>query len=121
VFSGPQTFTGDGSLLMNLGSLVTIAACGPANLSVVLIDNGVYEVTGGQKTPASDGHVDFAGFARSAGFATCGEFSELNAWQREAAGILAQEGPRFIWLKVEPIREDYLLWTSDRCGRRAFA
>src|SRR5476651_2389085 len=49
---------GDGSLLMNLGAIVTVANH-PANLFVILIDNGLYEVTGGQRT-AGSGSVDFA-------------------------------------------------------------
>ncbi len=44
---------GDGSMLMNLGSLVTITAQAPANLTVILFDNGVYEVTGVQPTLAA--------------------------------------------------------------------
>ena len=42
---------GDGSMLMNLGSLVTMTAQAPPNLTVIVFDNGVYEVTGGQPTP----------------------------------------------------------------------
>ena len=44
---------GDGGMLMNLGSLVTISACAPANLVILLFDNGVYEITGAQPTPSS--------------------------------------------------------------------
>ena len=102
-------FTGDGSLLMNLGSLVTIVASGAANLTVVLVDNGVYEVTGGQKTAASDRDVDFAGFARAAGFPTVGHFDQLDAWQRAAAELLQRPGPRFISLVVEAVSENYIL------------
>ncbi len=56
---------GDGSLLMNLGSLVTVASH-PAPLHVVLFDNGLYEVTGGQPV-AGTGTTDFAAFAQAAG------------------------------------------------------
>src|SRR3954471_3607138 len=51
---------GDGSMLMSLGSLVTIAGEAPANLIVVIMDNGIYEVTGGQPVPS---RPDFAGLA----------------------------------------------------------
>ena len=44
---------GDGSMLMNLGSLVSIAGAGATNLVVLVFDNGVYEVTGSQPTPVS--------------------------------------------------------------------
>ncbi|MBE3096410.1 MAG: aldehyde dehydrogenase [Planctomycetes bacterium] len=46
---------GDGSLLMNLGSLATIAACRPANLVVVVMDNACYGTTGGQETFTAGG------------------------------------------------------------------
>ena len=41
---------GDGSLLMQVGCLATIAAVAPPNLTLVLFDNGMYQITGGQKT-----------------------------------------------------------------------
>src|SRR5205814_3577055 len=46
--------SGDGALLMNLGSLMTVAGSGVTNLTVVVLENELYEVTGGQKTPAAD-------------------------------------------------------------------
>ena len=58
---------GDGSLLMNLGSLVTIAAAAPKNLVHFVCDNGSYEANGGHPIP--NPKVDFAGLARSAGYA----------------------------------------------------
>ncbi|MFP6666436.1 MAG: thiamine pyrophosphate-dependent enzyme [Pirellulales bacterium] len=103
------TFTGDGSLLMNLGALVTIVASGAKNLTVVLIDNGVYEVTGGQKTAASDAATDFSALARAAGFPTVEGFDDLSRWQADAAELLRQPGPRFIALAVHPEGEDFLL------------
>jgi sulfopyruvate decarboxylase subunit beta len=61
---GVVVVSGDGHLLMNLGSLITMANHG-ANLFLVEIDNGVYEVTGGQPVPGS-GRTDFAGGDRVA-------------------------------------------------------
>ena len=46
---------GDGSLLMNLGSLATIGLLRPANLIVVVMDNEEYATTGGQQTPTARG------------------------------------------------------------------
>ena len=57
---------GDGSLLMNLGTLVTSAAVAPKNLYHFVCENGTYEANGGHPTP-NRGNVNFAGFARSAG------------------------------------------------------
>src|SRR5216683_3627332 len=62
---GVIVINGDGCTLMNLGALVTIANQ-PANLYLLIIDNGLYEVTGGQ-LHAGAGHTDFAGLARAAG------------------------------------------------------
>ena len=56
---------GDGSLLMNLGAMVTLANQTPENLCHVLFDNGVYAVTGGQPVPGS-GRADWEGMAKSA-------------------------------------------------------
>src|SRR5437764_12682071 len=55
---GVIVLNGDGSMLMNLGSLVTLAHQ-PAQVYLVIIDNGIYEVTGGQPTAAT-GHTDSA-------------------------------------------------------------
>src|ERR1700751_3929382 len=62
---GVIVVNGDGCMLMSLGSLGTIAHH-PANLYLLIIDNGHYEVTGGQPT-AGAGHTDFAGLASAAG------------------------------------------------------
>lgn len=59
---------GDGSLLMNLGSLATIGAVAPANLVVLVLDNGSYGTTGGQKT-ATAGGADLEAAARAMGIA----------------------------------------------------
>ena len=58
---------GDGSLLMNMGSLVTIFANNPANLTWIVIDNGAYGSTGNQDTYAQ--LIDLVDIAQSVGFA----------------------------------------------------
>ena len=76
---------GDGSMLMNLGSLVSIAGAGATNLVVLVFDNGVYEVTGSQPTPVS-ASVDFAAIARGAGFTSRYSSSlMLDTWQAQVA------------------------------------
>ena len=57
---------GDGSLLMMLGCLTTVGARQPSNLIIVVMDNGAYEITGGQPTATSQG-TDLAAIARAAG------------------------------------------------------
>jgi thiamine pyrophosphate-dependent acetolactate synthase large subunit-like protein len=96
---GVIAIMGDGSLLMNLGALVT-AAQHPAPLHVVLIDNGVYEVTGGQPTPGSR-RTDFAGLARAAGIERVFQFDAPSEWATRAAEALGGSAPSFVWLQVE--------------------
>ena len=60
---------GDGSLLMNLGSLATIGLLRPTNLLLVVMDNEEYATTGGQPTPTAHG-ADLEAAARAMGIAT---------------------------------------------------
>lgn len=92
---------GDGSMLMNLGALVTIGAEAPGNLVVIVFDNGVYEVTGAQPTPGA--RVDFAMVARGCGIAEVHRFSELRAWRAGAKAALDAPGPVCIILDVAPV------------------
>jgi thiamine pyrophosphate-dependent acetolactate synthase large subunit-like protein len=102
-------FNGDGCMLMNLGALVTIAASKARNLSLIVLENGVYEVTGGQQTAASTARVDFAALARDAGFDSVAAFDDLEAWRRQAAAVLSLTGPRMVVLSVERV-QDYELF-----------
>lgn len=109
---------GDGSMLMGLGGLVTICASGAKNLTLVVLDNGVYEVTGGQSTPARSAEVDFAAIARGAGFATVATFHELPEWRERAGALLQSPGPRFIALAVEVVPRDYVPKLDAEIGDR---
>ena len=111
-------FTGDGSLLMNLGALVTIAAAAPPNLTLIVLDNGIYEVTGGQRTVAATARADFAGFATAAGIQSVAHFDDLIDWQNGAAAVLKLPGPRFIALAVEPVGPDYSMQAPGPMGPR---
>ena len=92
---------GDGSLLMNLGSLVTIADQGPENLYHVVLDNGVYAITGGQPVPNANG-FSFAGLASSAGYAAVFEFDDLEEFTTRIDEVLSTPGPVMVSLKTEP-------------------
>jgi sulfopyruvate decarboxylase subunit beta len=96
---GVVVVNGDGSTLMNLGSLVTLAAH-PADVYLLILDNGLYEVTGGQVT-AGTGRADFAGLARAAGIQRVYAFETLDAWRASAAEALSGPGPVVVWLHVE--------------------
>jgi thiamine pyrophosphate-dependent acetolactate synthase large subunit-like protein len=95
---GVVVVSGDGSLLMNLGCLVTIAA-NPADLFLLVIDNGVYEVTGGQPY-AGAGRTDFAALARAAGIGRVYSFDTADGWRASAAAALTGPGPVVVCLKV---------------------
>jgi sulfopyruvate decarboxylase subunit beta len=102
---------GDGSMLMNLGSLVTISAQAPANLTVIVFDNGVYEVTGAQPTAAApvlrpnSTPVDFAALARASGFTRIYTFDAVEPWRDAVGEILSGTGPTFVQLRVEPMAD----------------
>jgi thiamine pyrophosphate-dependent acetolactate synthase large subunit-like protein len=87
---------GDGSLLMNLGSLATIGLLQPANLAVVVMDNEEYATTGGQPTPTAYG-ADFAAAARAMRIA-----SAMTArTENELTAAFAAPGPIVIVAKVD--------------------
>lgn len=90
---------GDGCMLMNLGVLVTIAQFS-VPLFLIILDNALYEVTGGQPTAGSH-RTDFAALAKGAGIARVYSCDTLEAWQRIAPEALNGTGPVVIWLKVE--------------------
>ena len=92
---------GDGSLLMNLGTLVTVAGVSPKNLLHFVLDNGVYAVTGGQPVPNS-GRLNFAGMAKSAGYAATFEFDDLEEFTTGIDQVMATTGPVMVSLKTRP-------------------
>jgi sulfopyruvate decarboxylase subunit beta len=91
---------GDGSLLMNLGCLVTIAAAAPKNLVHFVVQNGTYEANGGHPIPNMQ--VDFAAMARAAGFARVHDFADLGNFEQQAGHVVSEPGPVFATLRVEP-------------------
>jgi sulfopyruvate decarboxylase subunit beta len=100
---------GDGSLLMNLGSLVTIANAAPRNLYHFVCENGCYEANGSHPIP-SQARIDFAALARGAGIRYSFAFDDLARLEAELPNLLALEGPVFATLKVvagEPTATDY--------------
>ena len=100
---------GDGSMLMNLGALVTISAESPRNLVLIVFENGVYEVTGAQPTPGSAlgrpdrRGVDVAKIARACGWTSVFRYRELEEWRNAAGESIGAVGPVFIALEVAPV------------------
>jgi phosphonopyruvate decarboxylase len=92
---------GDGSLLMNLGSLVTIGNAAPPNFYHFLCENRTYDVNGGHGIPGQE-RVDFAALARAAGYRRVHAFSSAGEFRRDVGAILKEAGPAFISLRIEP-------------------
>ncbi len=91
--------TGDGEMLMGLGSLATVGVRRPTNLAVVVLDNEVYGETGQQKTHTAYG-VDLAATARACGFVAASVITEQREIAPLRAAIHAGAGPVFAQVKV---------------------
>jgi thiamine pyrophosphate-dependent acetolactate synthase large subunit-like protein len=91
---------GDGSMLMSLGTLVTVVACGATNLVLFVLQNDTYEVTGNQPIPGA-GRVDFAGMAKAAGFPRVHAFDEAAAYEAALPSLLEGPGPVCVVVKVD--------------------
>ena len=86
--------TGDGELLMGLGSLATVGVCKPNNLSIVVLDNERYGETGMQPSHTQSG-VDLVGVAEACGIVTCLEVRDENALADLAARLKTLRGTLF--------------------------
>lgn len=95
--------TGDGEMLMGLGSLATIGAEKIRNLAIVVIDNELYSETGMQPTHTSRG-VDLAGIAKASGFAATGTVSTLAEVKAWIPTLYKTAGPVFLDIKVNANR-----------------
>jgi thiamine pyrophosphate-dependent acetolactate synthase large subunit-like protein len=96
---------GDGSLLMNLGVLCTIATVAPRNYALVIWDNEVHMTTGGQPT-ATAYRSSLAGLARGAGVAQVLEPRDETELGRAYDRILRDDGPFVVPVKVEKGRSE---------------
>jgi len=90
----------DGSVLLNLGAMTTLANKRPPNLTVIVFDNQCYMATGGLPT-ATAGVTDLAAMANGAGIENSCSVSALDEFEREARGALQRKGPNYIIAKVE--------------------
>lgn len=91
---------GEGSLLMNLGSLVTVASQAPTNFIHFVFDNAAYDTSGGQPTPGA-GAVDFPGLALKARYRAGYSFEDAGEFREKLPGILGETGPVLVALTVE--------------------
>ncbi len=111
---------GDGSLVMNLGTLTTISERAPANLYHFVFDNGCYAVTGGQPIPA-DGKVSFKEMASGAGYAATYEFDNLEDLASGVGDILQKQGPVLVNLKITPEIENTPIGERPRPKRNTYS
>jgi thiamine pyrophosphate-dependent acetolactate synthase large subunit-like protein len=91
---------GDGSLLMQLGCLATVAMRAPSNLTIVVWDNGIYQITGGQPTASASG-ADLVAIARGAGIAKSAWAADEDDFERLFAAALKDGGPSLIAARID--------------------
>ena len=90
---------GDGSLLMNLGALCTIAATAPPNYALIVWDNEVHQTTGGQPT-ATASRADLAAIARGAGVDKALAVRTEDELRRAYDRVFGEPGPFVVSVKV---------------------
>lgn len=101
---GVICLNGDGSMLMCLGTLATIVDSGATNLTLVIVDNGTYEITGNQPLAAA-GNIDFCAVGRAVGFERTYMFDRADEYSRQLPQVLEGAGPVLVSVRVEPGNE----------------
>jgi thiamine pyrophosphate-dependent acetolactate synthase large subunit-like protein len=96
---------GDGSVLMNLGALATVGSYAPRNLACIVLDNGAYQITGGQPTHTAAG-IDLAAVARGCGIASAGRVESLDDFKAALGTILDAPGPHVLVARVDRTLSD---------------
>ncbi|MBS0530864.1 MAG: hypothetical protein JSS22_15950, partial [Proteobacteria bacterium] len=91
---------GDGSLLMQLGCLSTIAALSPKNLTMIVMDNGIYQITGAQPTPAA-AVADIVAIATGSGLGNSSWAADEEDFERLIETSLSAIGPTFIAVRID--------------------
>ena len=91
---------GDGSLLMQLGCLATIATLKPKNLTMVVFDNGIYQITGSQPTPGAD-TADLVAVALASGLAGSSWAADETDFERLIEQSLVADGPTLIGVRID--------------------
>ena len=105
--------TGDGEMLMGMGSLATVGLQKPGNLSILILDNEAYGETGGQVSHTSAA-ANLVGIARACGIADSKDMStleEIGAFARAMQDT--SSGPRFGNVKIDPANLERVLSNRD--------
>ncbi|MGL4290020.1 MAG: thiamine pyrophosphate-dependent enzyme [Phreatobacter sp.] len=104
--------TGDGEMLMGMGSFATIAMQQPKNLTVVILDNGLYGETGGQASHTAV--ADLAAIAKASGIADTRDITDMAAVDRLAARVgTVGDGPCVAVVKIDSAETERVLPTRD--------
>jgi thiamine pyrophosphate-dependent acetolactate synthase large subunit-like protein len=105
--------TGDGEMLMGMGSLATVGLQKPGNLTIVVLDNEVYGETGGQASHTA-ATVDLVGVARSCGIVNARTLATMAEIEAFAAGIQdVSSGPHFANIKIDSANLERVLSSRD--------
>ena len=91
---------GDGSIVMQLGALATVAERAQRNLAIVIMDNGAYQITGGQPTHTQAG-ADIVAIARGAGLTQSAWAADEAAFEELIALSLKEDGPWLIGCRID--------------------
>ena len=94
-------FESDGSLLLSLFNLPTLANLNPSNLAVFVFDNQAYSGTRISYATATAGKTDLAAVAKGSGIEHSVTVRELVQFQKEASAALTEDGLRFVVCKIE--------------------
>jgi thiamine pyrophosphate-dependent acetolactate synthase large subunit-like protein len=105
--------TGDGEMLMGMGSLATVGLQKPGNLTIVVLDNEVYGETGGQASHTA-GTADLVGVARACGISDSRAISTMAEIETFASSMQdIASGPRFASVKIDSANLERVLSSRD--------
>jgi len=105
--------TGDGEMLMGMGSLATVGLQKPGNLTIVVLDNEVYGETGGQASHTA-GAADLVGIARACGIADARAMATMADIENFARSMQdLSSGPRFASIKIDGANLERVLSSRD--------
>ncbi|MHC4044162.1 thiamine pyrophosphate-dependent enzyme [Bradyrhizobium sp. 23AC] len=91
---------GDGSLLMQLGALSTIATLKPKNLIMIVMDNGIYQITGAQPTPAAS-VADIVAIATGSGLSNSTWAADEEDFERLVDAAMSAAAPSLIAVRID--------------------
>jgi thiamine pyrophosphate-dependent acetolactate synthase large subunit-like protein len=105
--------TGDGEMLMGMGSLATVGLQKPANLTIVVLDNEIYGETGGQASHTAT-TADLVGVARACGISDARALATMAEVEAFAPGLQdVSSGPRFASVKIDGANLERVLSSRD--------